>query len=265
MDMRRSGGDQFTSIDEFPWAVLIEYEKPNSQYGYHCGGSLINERYVLTAAHCVTSLSPGWKVHRVRLGEWDLSSNPDCINDEYDGGILQACNNPPIDMDIEKIIVHSGYTHARNYHHDIALIRMAENVLYSLSVLPTCLPLSNEMVNISHVDSSTYDVGWGKTDKHSTSHLVKLKVEMIVQSLQKCKPFYRRHRASLTETQMCAEGTKEKSACVGDLGGPLMRMVGDVWYQIGLDSFGPKRCGIGFPYVYTDVSKYVDWIRENVC
>ncbi|XP_058170392.1 CLIP domain-containing serine protease B4-like [Anopheles ziemanni] len=263
-DMDRSIGGQLTDIQEHPWAVLIEYQKPRGQYGYHCGGSLINKRYVLTAAHCVTSLSDGWKVHRVRLGEWNLSSNPDCMNHDYDGGILQACNNPPIDMDIEKIIVHSGYTHARNYHNDIALIRMAWDVIYSLSVLPTCLPLSNQMININHTDTSTYAVGWGKTETGHASH-VKLKVDLIVQSLEKCKPLYERRKAFLVETQMCVGGMEGRDTCSGDSGGPLMRMVGGVWYQIGVVSFGSAKCGTkDFPAVYTDVSKYAAWISENV-
>lgn len=55
-------GGQPTKIDEFPWTALIEYEKPNGRFGFHCGGSVINERYILTAAHCITSIPRGWKV-----------------------------------------------------------------------------------------------------------------------------------------------------------------------------------------------------------
>lgn len=264
MDAWRIVRGQPTDIEDYPWAVLIEYQKPRDQYGYHCGGSLINKRYVLTAAHCVTSLTLGWKVHRVRLGEWDLSSNPDCNNHEHDGEIIEQCYDPPIDMDIEKIVVHSGYTHARNYHNDIALIRMVSDVNYSLSIQPTCLPLSNRMINTNHEDTSTYAVGWGKTETGHASQ-VKLKVDLIVQSLEMCKQLYKRYGTSLVDTQMCVGGMAGKDTCTGDSGGPLMRMVGGVWYQIGVVSFGSSKCGTeDFPAVYTDVSKYAEWIRENV-
>ncbi|KFB35197.1 serine protease 14 [Anopheles sinensis] len=263
MNMLRSGGDQITSIEEFPWAVLIEYQKQNGEYGYLCGGSLINERYVLTAAHCVTSLSHGWKVHRVRLGEWDLSSNPDCI--QHTGNtVVEVCNSSPIDMDIETIVVHSGYTHAKTYHNDIALIRMARDVNFSLSVQPICLPLPKRIININHEDTSTIAVGWGRTETGHASQ-VKMKVDLIVQSLEECKLLYESKGASLMDTQMCVGGMDRKDTCTGDSGGPLMRMLGGVWYQIGVGSFGSTNCGTdNFPAVYTDVSKYVDWIREIV-
>ncbi|KFB44072.1 serine protease 14 [Anopheles sinensis] len=257
-------GGQKTGIDEFPWAVLIEYQKPRNQYGYHCGGSLINERYVLTAAHCVTSLRDGWKVYRVRLGEWDLSTNPDCIQHVNGNTVVAACNNPPIDMDIEQIVVHNGYTHAKNYHNDIALIHMARDVTYSLSVLPTCLPLSERIINTNHEDTSTIAVGWGRTETASSSQ-VKMKVDLIVQSLEECKLLYESKGASLMDTQMCVGGMDGRDTCTGDSGGPLMRMVGGFWYQIGVVSFGSANCGTkDLPAVYTDVSKYAEWIRDNV-
>lgn len=262
--MERSVGGQPTGFEEHPWAVLIEYQKPGNQYGYHCGGSLINERFLLTAAHCVTSLPDGWKVHRVRLGEWDLRFNPDCVKHEDGGGVYEACNHPPIDMDIEKIVVHSGYTHARNYHNDIALIRMVKDVNYSLSISPICLPLSDQMINTNHEDTSVYAVGWGKTETGPSSQ-VKMKVDLLVKRLETCKKLYERFGASLADTQMCVGGKDRKDTCTGDSGGPLMRMVRGAWYQIGVVSFGSHKCGTeNFPAVYTDVSKYAEWIRDNV-
>uniref|UniRef100_A0AAG5CTH0 CLIP domain-containing serine protease n=1 Tax=Anopheles atroparvus TaxID=41427 RepID=A0AAG5CTH0_ANOAO len=254
----RIHGGQPTEIDEFPWAVLIEYEKPNGRFGFHCGGSLINERYVLTAAHCISSIPRNWKVHRVRLGEWDLSSDRDC---NADGD----CNVAPIDMDIEKIVVHSGYdTQDKNHLNDIALIRMARNVDYSESVRAICLPLSNTAIKTNHVGTSSLAAGWGKTESASASQK-KLKVELTVKSLQECSPVYQRNGIFLKPTQLCAGGLKGKDTCSGDSGGPLMRQFAGAWYLIAVVSFGPSKCGTAdVPGVYTDVAKFADWIRENV-
>ena len=56
-----------------------------------------------------------------------------------------------------------------------------------------------------------------------------------------------------------------KDSCGGDSGGPMVvRKPSGSWYQAGIVSFGPKRCGIGRPGVYTKVSKYLDWIRNTL-
>lgn len=52
-DDRVVGGEE-TGLEEFPWMALLHYNKNGTPYGFHCGGSLINDQYVLTAAHCVS-------------------------------------------------------------------------------------------------------------------------------------------------------------------------------------------------------------------
>nr|ACN38234.1 serine protease 14 [Anopheles gambiae] len=250
-------GGQPTKIDEFPWTALIEYEKPNGRFGFHCGGSVINERYILTAAHCITSIPRGWKVHRVRLGEWDLSSTTDQEDDFY--------ADAPIDLDIEKIIVHPGYNlQDESHHNDIALIRFNREINYSSTIRAICLPLSNSLRNRKHAGLSSYAAGWGKTETASASQK-KLKVELTVVDVKDCSPAYRRNGISLDSTQMCAGGIRGKDTCSGDSGGPLMRQMTGSWYLIGVVSFGPQKCGApGVPGVYTNVAEYVDWIKDNI-
>lgn len=52
LEDRIYGGTE-TKINEFPWMVLLHYSKKDARGGFHCGGALINNRYVLTASHCV--------------------------------------------------------------------------------------------------------------------------------------------------------------------------------------------------------------------
>uniref|UniRef100_A0A2M4BS19 CLIP domain-containing serine protease n=1 Tax=Anopheles marajoara TaxID=58244 RepID=A0A2M4BS19_9DIPT len=250
-------GGQPTKIDEFPWTALIEYEKPNGRFGFHCGGSLINQRYIVTAAHCINAIPRAWKPNRIRLGEWDLGSNSDCLDD--------FCSPAPVDLEIEKIIVHPGYDSRDKANlNDIALIRFKRDVQYSDVIRPICLPLSTSVRNRNHVGASTYAAGWGKTETASASDK-KLKVELNIKSQEDCAPIFARGGIFLKPSQICAGGVRGKDTCSGDSGGPLMRQISGTWYLLGVVSFGPQKCGTaGVPGVYTNVMEYTDWIKNNI-
>uniref|UniRef100_A0A182SLD9 Peptidase S1 domain-containing protein n=1 Tax=Anopheles maculatus TaxID=74869 RepID=A0A182SLD9_9DIPT len=243
----RVSDDQTTRINEFPWTALLEVQTGDETNGYNCGGALINNRYVLTTARCITSLPPGWRVYRVRLGEWDQDSDIDCV----DG----LCNKAPVDVEIEKIIVHNGYSPKdTNRHNDIALIRLARQIEYSSSIRPICLPLSSSAN--SREDANMYSAGWRMTAQ-------KQKTELSIVDEKNCTKIHQRNGVSLQSSQMCTSAVRMNDTCCGDLGGPLMQQQGSSWYMYGMASL--IYCGNnGVPDVYTNVTQYVDWIRDNI-
>ncbi|XP_049283469.1 CLIP domain-containing serine protease 14D-like isoform X4 [Anopheles funestus] len=250
-------GGQVAKIDEFPWTALIEFKRYDGSFGFHCGGTLINERYVVTAAHCVMPINGMWKVHRVRLGEWDLATATDCQED--------ICTDTPIDLDIEDIVVHKKYGSCDNSNaNDIALIRFTRPVQYSKTIRPICLPLSESLRNRDHVGHTAHAAGWGKTEARTTSEK-KMIVELNIMSLQECQSIFQSYSVLLKTIHMCAGGVRGKDTCNGDSGGPLMRQHAGSWYLIGVVSFGPSNCGTaGVPGVYTNVAEYIDWIKDNI-
>jgi secreted trypsin-like serine protease len=200
----------------------------------------------------------------VRLGEWNTSTAFDC--DTTDTGDRDCVENPVQDIPIEKTILHPSYR-ATNRHpeNDIALLRLSRECDYNDFVKPICLPLTEYMRQIDLDGHSLTVAGWGRTETTLESD-VKLKVDVSVVPLETCKSV---HGISLQTTQMCAGGEEGKDSCVGDSGGPLMKLVTEnrnqFFYAAGVVSYGPKLCGTaGKPAIYTKVSEYVHWILETI-
>ncbi|XP_062563418.1 CLIP domain-containing serine protease B4-like [Armigeres subalbatus] len=253
-------GGQKTALDEFPWTALINYRFANGSTAFHCGASLINSRYVVTAAHCVEDHTSALKVVGVRLGEWDLDQQIDCDEDDED-----TCANAPQDMDIEKIVVHEDYDPAdTSSHNDIALIRFTEDVQMSAFVSPVCLPMDGALRTLNIVGSRGYAAGWGRTETNKRSS-IKLKVQLEVTDPRTCANVYRPTGITLRDTQICAGGVRGQDTCSGDSGGPLSKLNQASYYLYGIVSFGSSKCGVkGMPGIYTAVSKYIEWIERNL-
>ena len=81
-----------------------------------------------------------------------------------------------------------------------------------------------------------------------------------------CRRFYAVLGRNVTESMLCAGG-KKRDGCEGDSGGPLTcwDVLKNQPYLCGIVSWGDENCGMrGRPVVYTDVSKYFQWIRKYV-
>lgn len=115
---KRIIGGKVAGFNEFPWFGLIKYRVGRVDK-FTCGSSLISSRYVLTCAHCITNLPHGFRVVAIRLGEYDMRTNPDC-----DPNDINNCNLPVQDIEVEKLIPHAGYNNPR-YNNDIGLVRLA--------------------------------------------------------------------------------------------------------------------------------------------
>jgi len=155
------------------------------------------------------------KLVGVRLGEWDMTSNPDCdasyVNEE-------VCAPPVNDYGIEELIIHEKYSPTSfNQHNDLALIRLSQKVKFNDFVRPICLQSNSALRNANVVGQSLVVTGFGRTES-ATSSNVKLKATLGVVDISKCNEIFRQEGRRVVDTQLCVGGVKSIDSCRGDSG-----------------------------------------------
>ncbi|XP_054011033.1 transmembrane protease serine 9-like [Hylaeus anthracinus] len=255
------GGNR-TGVLDFPWMALIAYNTGRETPEFRCGGSLISKRYVLTAAHCATSLPGGLTLIGVRIGEHDLNTERDCDRDET--GLEIVCADRYQDFGLESVHFHPEYS-SKKLQNDIALLRLNGDADFRpANVRPICMPLG-AAATISQKKVTV--TGWGATELGPRSQSL-LQIKLSPVSTADCAEAYK-GKAEIWYKQICAGGKRGMDSCLGDSGGPLQvpTMFGEnvKYVQYGIVSFGLKNCGTeGVPGVYTNLVYYMDWVLDTI-
>ncbi|XP_055598447.1 serine protease snake-like [Uranotaenia lowii] len=238
-------GGEAAGRREFPHHAILGWPRKDNtnEYEFHCGGSLISEWFVLTAAHCFKKTYP----EIVRLGEHNLLDK-----DTYYA-----------DFEISEFVLHPNYVFGRVYY-DIALIKLENKVNFSNHIRPACL-WTGTTFNFTKVVAT----GFGLDDDSGNRNDVLHKVGLDLLETEKCEAQYgsqRTFRKGIVDSQICIgshEGNKD--TCVGDSGGPVQVVTdpkGCLYHIVGVTSTG-SSCGKA-PGIYTRVSSFIDWIESKV-
>nr|XP_045606116.1 uncharacterized protein LOC123763169 [Procambarus clarkii] len=228
-------GGQPTDINQFPWMGAIVTASTGFTF---CGGSVINDRYMLTAGHCVNGRQPSDLM--VRLGETTRSGGQ---------GIL---------IPVQEVILHPKYTSSAVTHFDIALVKLSHPIEFSERVLPVCLSsgknkYSNEQAIVS---------GWGRNQFGGSVSEGLQEVSVRVLSTKDCRRNSEYMDTEVHNRVLCA-AAEGKDACQGDSGGPLVHLNGDQYTQIGIVSWGIGCADNKYPGIYTRISAFNKWILSN--
>ncbi|XP_054721249.1 trypsin-like [Uloborus diversus] len=238
-------GGRLASRGEFPWQISLELNHPQKGTIPHfCGGVLIDQQWLLTAAHCVVNpmfVLPHPNYWKARVGEHNLK--------EYEDSEKK--------IEVSQIFYYPWY---HGYDNDIALMKLAEPVPSNSNIKPICLPKESDTFSGMICTAS----GWGKVDFSSRASEDLRAVGIQVFDNENCNAYTTKFRIPIQAWHLCA-GTMEggKGTCQGDSGGPLACQTSDRgWVLAGLTSFGSGCAKRGFPDVYTRVSHFLSWIKQ---
>lgn len=241
-----SGGKEVIPPFKYPWMVSISHMSSE----HKCGGVLISNQFVLTAAHCL-SVGP----YKERDPPTDLQGY--LLDKAHVKGFhirlgVHNLKHPLVIANVKTIKKHPSFCIATSVM-DIALIKLAYKVPFSEFISPICLP------HDSSLDALRTGIvaGWGETKQGMVEDLVE--GTTTIWSNDECL----RHRnAVVAPSLLCAGGTDGPNICNGDSGGPLFVGVNNRYYVIGITSMGSK-CKTLDPNLYTRVSLFIEWITMN--
>jgi len=225
-------GGSFAIPNSWPWQVSL------FSGSFFCGGSIINNQWILTAAHCQVSTTN----LIIRTGDHDISTSTD-------GETSHRAS---------RWISHPSYN-GNTLVNDIALIRLNAPITFSNRASPVCLPGGRRPV----VGQLGVVTGWGTTAADGNGQISNILKQVVIPILPSsaATALY----GSLPSTQIYAgtiSNTNPGDSCQGDSGGPfVLRDSTGAYYQTGVVSYGVRCAGNG---VYTNVVDYEQWIADTI-
>ncbi|XP_068564243.1 coagulation factor IXa [Cebidichthys violaceus] len=236
---KRIVGGEVVIAGEIPWQVAL-IERPSGQL--FCGGSILGEWWVVTAAHCLVEAADSFFI---RVGEHNIYINE---GTEQDYEVLEQHIHPRYNGSVSL------------YNHDIALLYLTSPIVFSTTVRPICIGPKAFTEALVRESSPATVSGWGRTRFLGFTADTLQKVKVPFTDRTECK---RSSSARITSVMFCAGYDNEaKDACQGDSGGPHTNRVHDTWFLTGIVSWGEECAKQGKYGVYTRVSLYYRWINH---
>ncbi|XP_044904148.1 serine protease 53 isoform X1 [Felis catus] len=224
----RRGGPQAGAPSPWPWDARLKHQGKLA-----CGGALVSEEVVLTAAHCF--------IGRQTPEEWSI-----------------GLGTGPEERGLKQLILHGAYTHPEGGY-DVALLLLDQPVTLGPSLRPLCLPYADH-----HLPDGEHGwvLGLPRQEAGASSPQT---VPVTLLGPRACS---RLHTALGSDSipilpgMVCTSVVGEPPHCEGLSGAPLVHEVRGTWFLAGLHSFGDACQGPARPAVFAALPAYENWVSS---
>nr|XP_033809337.1 ovochymase-1 isoform X2 [Geotrypetes seraphini] len=214
------------------WPWIVSLQNKNEHY---CGGTLISNTYIVTAAHCRFSA----RRHKVVVGKTDLATT--------------IPGNTP--LKVKSVYIYENLRTVPPTN-DIMLLELKEPLVLTGNISTVCLPEKNEQIRSN---TKCVSAGWGTINPMNDEYPFYLQQARIpLLSNSDCRDYW---GTDIRDDNFCA-GAAGSSSCMGDSGGPLVCKINGTYKLIGIISWGSTKCDVHAPAVYVNVSMYRDWLSS---
>ncbi|WNG48378.1 DUF1986 domain-containing protein [Archangium minus] len=238
-------GGSDTSISTHPWQISLQFTS-----GSHlCGGSILNERWILTAQHCVD-----------QSGAFSVRS-PSSVRLAAGGTNLSTISSEGQVLAIDDIVPFPGYVTV-SQGKDVALLHLSKPLKFNGSVAPIALATAeDEAAGLTAAGIISTVTGWGDLVAGGSPPDTLQAVDVPLVSNEEASAAY---GITISEDQLAAGvmGVGGKDSCQGDSGGPLIVSKGNDKILAGVVSWGEGCAEPEFPGLYARVSSFQPWISS---
>jgi len=233
--------------NQYPWLVYME-----TASGPLCGGTVLNSRYVLTAAHCMfrdPNGKPGFRqpFHASEIRVFAGVHNTEMMGLNGEQGVR-----------VSSYVNHPGFkprdsSFSDRWDNDYSILELMREIIPTRTVSGACLSIPPDVGSVPVIAA-----GWGRTETGRGSNTLR-QVELQTMTRSNCAS---KNQFQITENMICTE-SRESGTCFGDSGGPLMTLDGKV---VGVTSWGGDkngRCLPPYPSVFARVTpQMIEWIER---
>ncbi|KAK9509090.1 hypothetical protein O3M35_006482 [Rhynocoris fuscipes] len=238
-----------TTYGEYPWHVAI-YLKTDNRFNNICGGSLISEIFILTAAHCMfdPSTSEKFKAENLKVSAGKVKRDF-YVKERYQ-----------VDSDVRDVITPDTYAgYQTRYEEDIALLRTVLTFTFNDFILPVCLDRFGTVQ--FHKNIRGLVIGWGLTEEHTYSDDLR-EVHLPIMPIVECRNLFQDFVQFITADKFCVIHQNHSGTQVGDSGGGMTFEVGGQHYIHGIVSI--KKTDSNDFSVFTNVTEHLRWIFNSM-